>query len=54
MGPPCDPEAAWNACEPALTILPSFLYSGILAVLISLAILVWSLAFIQRWQGGLV
>jgi len=54
MGPPCDPEVAWNACEPAMTILPSFLYSGILAGLISLAILVWSLAFIQRRQGGLV
>jgi hypothetical protein len=22
MGPPCDPEVVWNACEPAMTILP--------------------------------
>ena len=35
-------------------VLPSFLYSGILTVTISLAILVWSLAFIQRRHGGLV
>jgi hypothetical protein len=54
MGPPCIPEETWNGCEPALTILPSFLYSGILTVMISLAILVWSLAFIQRRRGGLV
>ena len=54
MGPPCIPEETWNGCEPAMTILPSFLYSGILTVLISLAILAWSLAFIQRRHGGLV
>ena len=36
MGPPCIPEEAWNGCEPAMTILPNFLTSGILTVLISL------------------
>ena len=54
MGPPCIPEEAWNGCEPAMTILPSFLTSGILTVLISLAVLAWSLAFIQRRYGGIV
>lgn len=54
IGPPCIPEEAWNACEPAMTILPGFLSSGTLTVLISLAVLVWSLAFIQRRHGGLV
>jgi hypothetical protein len=23
MGPPCEPEAIWNACEPAMTIVPN-------------------------------
>ena len=54
MGPPCDPEAAWNICEPAMTVLPSFLITGILAVILGLAIFVWSVVFIQRKHGGLV
>ena len=54
MGPPCDPEVAWNICEPAMTILPSFLITGILAVILGLAIFIWSVGFIQRKHGGLV
>ena len=54
MGPPCDPAVAWNACEPAMSILPSFLLTGILALLLGLAIIVWSAAFVQRRHGGLV
>ena len=54
IGPPCAPEEAWNACEPAMTILPNFLVTGILALLIGIAILVWSVGFIQRKRGGLV
>jgi hypothetical protein len=52
MGPPCDPEKIWNACEPAMSILPNFLISGILTVLIGLAVLVWSARFIQFKHGG--
>jgi hypothetical protein len=54
MGPPCVPEEIWNACEPAMTIVPNFLITGILAVIIAMLILVWSLAFIQRKPGGLM
>lgn len=54
MGPPCVPEEAWNACEPALTILPSLLVTGLLAVTLSLALLVWSIFFVERKRGGLV
>ena len=54
MGPPCDPEVVWNACEPAMTILPNFLLTGILALLLGLAILTWSLGFLPRKHGGLV
>ena len=52
IGPPCVPEEVWNACEPAITIVPNFLITGILAVIIGLLILIWSLAFIQRKHGG--
>lgn len=54
IGPPCVAEEIWNACEPAMTILPNFLITGILAVIVGLLILIWSLAFIQRKHGGLI
>ena len=54
MGPPCAPETAWHACEPAITILPNFLITGILALLLGVVILVWSAAFMQRPHGGSV
>jgi hypothetical protein len=50
----CDPARAWHACEPAMSILPNFLVIGILTVLLSLAVLIWSGWFIQSAQGGLV
>lgn len=52
MGPPCDPEVVWNACEPALTIIPNFLITGILAIIIGILVIIWSLGFIQRKHGG--
>jgi hypothetical protein len=54
MGPPCVPEEIWNACEPAMTILPDFLITGILAVIIGLVIIIWSMGFIQRKRGGII
>jgi hypothetical protein len=52
-GPPCVPEKIWHACEPAMSILPNFLITGLLAMLLSLAIMAWSAWLIQRKQGGL-
>jgi hypothetical protein len=40
--------------EPALTIIPDLLITGILAILFSLAYLVWAILFIQRKHGGLI
>ena len=54
MGPPCVPEEVWNACEPAMTIIPNFLITGILAVVFGLIILIWSLGFLQHKHGGTV
>ena len=54
IGPPCVPELSWNQCEPAMTIVSNLLITGILAVLFSLIVLVWSLLFIQKRHGGLV
>ncbi len=54
MGPPCQPETAWHACFPALTLVPNFRVSGILTVVIGLSIVIWAAVFITRRRGGLV
>ena len=54
IGPPCVPELSWNQCEPAMTIIPSFLITGILAVILGLVVLAWSAFFLQRRHGGLI
>jgi len=54
MGPPCVPERIWNACEPALTVLPNLMAAGILTLLLGLLIILWSVFFIQRKHGGVV
>lgn len=40
--------------EPAMTIVPNLLVTGILAILFSLSFLVWATVFVQRKNGGLV
>lgn len=42
----------WNAGgEAAFTLIPNFLLTGILAMLVGLAIIVWSLGFVHRRYG---
>ena len=40
--------------EPAMTIIPNLLVTGILASLFSLVLLVWATRFVQRKNGGLI
>jgi len=40
--------------EPAMTIIPNFLVTGILAIIVSLAIILWSTFLVQRKRGGIV
>ncbi|SFR27632.1 hypothetical protein SAMN04488564_111145 [Lentzea waywayandensis] len=40
--------------EPALTVIPNLLATGIFAVVVAVAVLVWSVAFAGRRHGGLV
>ena len=54
MGPPCVPEQSWNNCEPAMTILPNFLLTGILAVILGIIVMIWSAFFVQKKHGGVV
>jgi len=48
------PRLTWLAGEPAMTIVPSFLVTGVLAVIFGLIVTVWAAAFVQRKNGGLV
>ncbi len=54
MGPPCQANKMWHACEPAMTIMPTFFVAGVLAIIVSLIVILWAAAFVQRKYGGLV
>jgi len=54
IGAPCVPGKAWHGCEPAMTLLPNLLVAGILTVLMGLLLILWSVAFVQRKNGGSV
>jgi hypothetical protein len=49
IGPPCQ----GNACFPAMTVVPNFYYTGILAIVVSLIILLKAVAFVERKNSGL-
>ena len=38
--------------EPAMTVIPNLLVTGVLAVFVSLALLVWAVLFVHRKNGG--
>jgi hypothetical protein len=42
------------AGEPAMTLIPSYLISGIVTLLVSLALLMWAIKYVQRKNGGWV
>jgi hypothetical protein len=48
------PIAANMGGEPAMTLAPSLLVAGILTITLSLAVTVWSVAFVRRKNGGLI
>jgi hypothetical protein len=41
------------AGEPAMTVVPNLLVTGLLAMAVALAIGIWSVAFVERRHGGL-
>jgi hypothetical protein len=48
------PELTALQGEPAITIIPSFLVSGILTVLVGVLVAVWAAKFVQRKNGGIM
>ena len=43
-----------GATEPALTVIPNFLVSGILAMIVGALVTIWAVAFVQRKYGALI
>jgi hypothetical protein len=48
------PELTALQGEPAMTIVPSFLVTGILTVIFGLIVAVWAAKFVQRKNGGII
>jgi hypothetical protein len=54
MGAPCQPATAQNGCEPAMTVIPNLLLTGILTIIVSLLIITWASMLIQKRNAGFV
>jgi len=52
IGPPCQPATAWHACEPAFTVIPNFLVTGLLAMAAAIAVLTWAAGFLGRGHAA--
>jgi len=48
------PELTALNGEPAMTIVPSFLVTGVLTIIFGLLVAIWAAKFVQRKNGGLV
>jgi hypothetical protein len=48
------PIATHMGGEPAMTVVPNLLLTGLLTSLVSLAVITWSVWFVERKHGGLV
>ena len=49
LGPHCQPNRMWHLCYPAFTFIPNFFFTGVLAIIVSLIVIVGSAAFVQ-WK----
>jgi hypothetical protein len=48
-------QKLWSgATEPALTVVPNFFASGVLAMIVGVLVVVWAVAFVQRKYGAAV
>jgi len=54
IGAPCQSSLVWHACLPAMTIVPNFLITGILAIAFSAAAIAWAAQFVASKHGGLI
>jgi hypothetical protein len=50
IGPPCQ----GSGCFPAMTVVPNFLVTGILTIILAIIVLAWAAVLVQRKNGGVV
>lgn len=43
-----------TAGEPAITIVPNFLITGILSIIMGIIVAIWAAGYIERKKGGLI
>jgi hypothetical protein len=48
------PAMQATAGEPALTVVPNFLYTGILSIIMGVVVTLWAALYIKKKNGGLV
>ncbi len=48
------PQAGVGGSEPALTIIPTFFATGVIAIIVSIIVIIWAAAFLQRRYAGLI
>lgn len=50
-----DAQRMWpHGNEPAFTLIPNFLWTGIAAMLVGLAIIIWSVGFVHKKNGPII
>ena len=50
IGPPCQ----GSNCFPAMTVIPNFFVTGVIAIVFAFAVLAWAAVLVQRKNGGIV
>jgi drug/metabolite transporter (DMT)-like permease len=50
IGPPCE----GSSCLPAMTVIPNFFVTGVLAIILALVVLAWAAVLVRRKNGGAV
>lgn len=53
IGPPCQPEAVWHACFPAMSLIPNLFLTGMVAILFGMGMVVWAVVLAGHRRGGL-
>lgn len=53
MGPPCQPDAVWHGCLPAMTLVPSLFIAGLVTVMAGALTVIWAVFGVRRRGGSL-
>jgi hypothetical protein len=54
IGAPCQADAVWHACLPAITLMPNFRAAGISTIILAMSVLIVATVFIRHKRGGVI